>query len=134
MRTKKIRVDSGKDSVKINVKVMNSAGGKMKGLMFERYEKAKPVIFEFRKNVRKALHTFFCSFPILVLWLNKNGKIINYQAVNTWNSFVVIKGKFSSIIEIPLTKVEYLKFKAGRGTNLSTVIKKIKNLRKVRVS
>ena len=52
---------------------------RFKGLMFTRIKKAKPLLFDFKKEIKIPLHSFFVFFNFLVFWLDKNNNIIDYK-------------------------------------------------------
>jgi uncharacterized membrane protein (UPF0127 family) len=93
------------ENKKINFDVKKCGRIKMfLGLMFSRREKAKSLLFEFKKPTNIKLHSFFVFFPFLVLWLDKDNKIIKMKKVKPFRLSVRISEKFSKIIEIPFNK------------------------------
>lgn len=77
---------------------------RFKGLMFIRKEKAKALLFDFKKPVRIPIHSFFVFFPFLVLWLNNENEILEIRLVKPFNCLIHPKENFSKILEIPMNK------------------------------
>ena len=77
---------------------------RFKGLMFTRIKKAKPLLFDFRKETKIPLHSFFVFFNFLVFWLDKNNNVIDYKICRPFQVNISTKRKFRKIVEIPLNK------------------------------
>jgi len=73
------------------------------GLMF-RTRKTRPLIFEFSKNTRMPIHSFFVFFPFHAVWLDKNNKIIEQRKAKPFTFCVRPKKPFRRLIEIPSMK------------------------------
>lgn len=101
MGTKKIRLSYGKKSFELNLKVCRSIT-KFFGLMFTRREKAKALLFEFKKPTNITIHSLFVFFPFVIIWLNTDNKVVDFKIVKPFNFFVSQKRPFSKIIEIPI--------------------------------
>ncbi|MFH1365099.1 MAG: hypothetical protein ABIH28_00755, partial [archaeon] len=55
---------------KINIEVVRCNFFQMfRGLMFTRKEKARVLLFDFKKPVKIAIHSYFVFFPFLAVWL-----------------------------------------------------------------
>ncbi|HLD37630.1 MAG TPA: hypothetical protein VJA86_03515 [Candidatus Nanoarchaeia archaeon] len=78
--------------------------GKAIGLMFKRREKASALLFDFAKEGRHAIHSFFVFFPFLAIWLDGNNNISEYKIVHPFISLVLPKASFLRLIEIPLNE------------------------------
>jgi len=89
--------------INLNVKKL-SEFEKGIGLMFCRREKAKALLFEFKKSVRFNLHSLFVFFDFLVLWLDKNNKVLDLKIVKPWKFSISSVNSFYKIIEIPLNQ------------------------------
>ncbi len=74
--------------------------GKFKGLMFSRREKSRALLFDSRGNI----HSFFCFFPFLILWVDKENNILDKRIVKSWKMNVNSKTNYSKFIEIPLNR------------------------------
>ena len=81
-----------------------NAFNKFAGLMFKRREKANALLFDFVKEGRHAIHSFFVFFPFLALWLDGNNNIVEYKIVYPFVALVMPKKSFSKLIEIPLNE------------------------------
>jgi len=78
------------------------------GLMFS---KKKTIVLEFKKEKIISLHMFFVFYPIDVLFLDKNKKIVDIK--NNFKPFALYtsKNKAKFVVEIP--KQAKIKFKTG---------------------
>ncbi len=70
------------------------------GLMF-RSRKTKNLLFEFGKDVKSFFHSFFVFFPFLIIFLDKNNKVIECRIVKPFQSCIKPKEKYRKVIEIP---------------------------------
>ena len=100
---KKIELNYKGKKIELETKVCNFFE-RFKGLMFTRKEKAKALLFDFKKPVRIPIHSFFVFFPFLVIWLNNKNKIIEIRFVKPFNCPIHSKENFSKILEIPMNK------------------------------
>ena len=100
---KKIFLDFGKKKIPIEAHVV-SGFGRFVGLMFSRKEKAKVLLFEFRKPVRLAIHSLFVFFPFIAIWIDETGKIIEIKKVKPFSLTICPEKNFSSFVEVPLNK------------------------------
>ena len=73
------------------------------GLMF-RTRKTKPLLFEFSKDTRTAIHSLFVFFPFHAIWLDENNKIIGQKVVKPFTFSVRPKKPFRKLIEIPISR------------------------------
>ena len=71
--------------------------GKIKGLMFSQ---KKTIIFEFSHERKTALHTFFVFFPITVLFLNTQKKIVEQTVMKPFSFYSPTK-KAKYVVELP---------------------------------
>jgi len=74
------------------------------GLMFCRRENAEILLFDFGKQVRIAIHSWFVFFPFVAVWLDENNKIIEKKIVLPFELIVLPKKSFSKLVEIPVNK------------------------------
>jgi uncharacterized membrane protein (UPF0127 family) len=89
------------DGKKLEISVKDCGyWGKVFGLMF-RTEKTQNLLFDFKKNVRTPLHSWFVFFGFIVLWLDYKNRVIESRIVCPFESYVVSKKSFKKIIEIP---------------------------------
>lgn len=99
----KITLDFGKKKIFVQARVMGLIG-KTVGLMFSRREKAKILLFKFKKPTRTAIHSFFVLFPFIAVWIDADGKIIETKIVEPFLPYVVPKKDYLSLVEIPLNR------------------------------
>lgn len=101
MRAKKIKLSYGKKSFELNLKLCRGFN-KLRGLMFTRRERAKALLFEFKRPMNITIHSLFVFFPFVIIWLNTGDKIIDFKIIKPFSFFVSQKRPFSKIIEIPV--------------------------------
>ena len=89
--------------IQVDVKVCNWFE-RFSGLMFTRREKAKALLFDFKKSVKMGIHSLFVFFPFYAIWLNGEGKIIEVQRVEPWRFLILPSEKYVKLIEIPINK------------------------------
>ncbi|MBS3076469.1 DUF192 domain-containing protein [Candidatus Pacearchaeota archaeon] len=75
---------------------------KISGLMFCRRRKAEALLFEFPKNTRMAIHSWFVFFPFMAVWLDDKNEIIEKKIVNPFRFSIRPNKKYVSLVEIPL--------------------------------
>jgi uncharacterized membrane protein (UPF0127 family) len=71
------------------------------GLMFSRREKARALVFDFKKPVKIPIHSFFVRYEFIAIWLDHFGKIIEIRKVKPWSFRVFPSRSFVKLIEIP---------------------------------
>jgi len=71
------------------------------GLMFKS-RNCENLLFEFGKDVRISITSFFVFFPFLAIWLDGNNEVIEFKLVKPFQLSVSPKNKFGKIIEIPV--------------------------------
>ena len=79
--------------------------GQTKGLMFT---PKKTIVFEFNREQKTPLHTFFVFYPITVLFLNAEKKVVEQTTMKPFTFYNPTK-KAKYIIELPYktrTKIE----------------------------
>ena len=86
-----------------NVKKVNFVGEAI-GLMFSRRQKAKALLFDFKKPVKIAIHSWFVFFDFYAIWLDENEKIIQIKKIKPWTCFVRPNEKFVKLVEIPVNE------------------------------
>jgi len=79
--------------------------GKFIGLMFSEREKAPILLFEMKKPA--SIHSFFVFFPFIALWLDDKNHVVKWKIVRPFTFYVSCKGKFSKIIEVPISRRHY---------------------------
>ena len=90
----------------IEISGVQECNGLMKiiGLMFVRREKAKALLFDFKKSVRTAIHSYFVFFPFVAIWLDKENKVIEIKTIKPFIPFIRSKKFFYKLVEIPINK------------------------------
>lgn len=74
------------------------------GLMFSRRERAKILLFSFKKPARMAIHSLYVFFPFIAVWIDNDGKIMEVRKVKPFSWHVCPKKEFVSLVEIPLSR------------------------------
>ena len=74
------------------------------GMMFCRREKAKALLFRFKKPMRMKIHSLFVFFPFVAIWLDEKNKILDLKIVKPWNLSVSSRKSFSKLVEIPINE------------------------------
>ncbi len=80
-----------------NVKIVKSTLKQAVGLMFS---KQKNVVFEFKKEKKELIHMFFVFYPIDLIFLNKNKKIVELKQNLKPFTFYKSKNKAKYILEL----------------------------------
>jgi len=84
----------------IQAKPCKSLFSKMLGKMFS-FSKTS-LLFIFKKEQNIDIHMLFCFQPLIVIWLNKNKKVVQIKKMLPFLSYASAKAKY--ILEIPITK------------------------------
>jgi hypothetical protein len=92
-------------------KICKSIWSQARGLMFS---KKKNLVFVFNDEKRRSLHMFFVFFPIDVLFLDKNKRIVEIKRDFKPFTFYYPKEKSKYIVEL----AERKKYKKGEKFNL----------------
>lgn len=99
----KITLSSGNKRISFEAKIARGFE-RFSGLMFSRREKAKILVFKFKKPVKMAIHSLFVFYPFWAVWLDSDGKIIEKRIVSPFLWYVCPTKSFSSFVEIPLNR------------------------------
>ena len=94
-----MKISRKKKRIEIPVKKI-SQFGKFSGLMFKT-KNTKNLLFEFKKETKLPIHSFFVFFPFLAVWLDKKNKILDFKKINPFNPRIRPKKSFSRLIELP---------------------------------
>ena len=70
---------------------------KAKGFMLSFSKKPKFFIFSKEQEVR--IHTFFCFFPLKIIYFNKNLRIIKQEIAKPFRILKSVKAKY--VLEVP---------------------------------
>lgn len=77
--------------------------GKFTGLMF-RTRETQNLLFEFHREMRIALHSWFVFFPFLVLWVNEKNEVLESRVIRPFSTVIDSSQPFRKIIEIPFSR------------------------------
>jgi len=95
-----------------NIKIIKSPLKQAIGLMFS---KQKNIIFEFKKEKKELIHMFFVFYPIDLVFLNKNKKVVelkqNLKPFKTYKS----KNKAKYILELRKNTIKNNKIKVNNN-------------------
>lgn len=72
------------------------------GLMFKRGKRATALIFNFKKSVNMAIHSWFVFFPFVAIWLDENNKLIEIKLVKPFKIKILPSRKYKTLIEVPV--------------------------------
>jgi len=94
-----------------NHKILSSVFSKAKGLMFSKKIIDTGYIFKFSKPRRIDLHMFFVFYPIDVLFLDENKKVVEIKENLKPFTFYISKNKVKYIIELSYGTIKNSKTK-----------------------
>src|SRR3989344_8394352 len=86
-------------SIKIPVKSV-SFFGKFSGLMLKT-KNTENLLFEFKKDAKLKIHSFFVFFTFLAVWLDEKNSFVDLRIVKPFSFAVSPKEPFRKLIEIP---------------------------------
>ncbi len=109
-----------KKRVNVDLKVCNYFE-KFSGLMFTKREKAKALLFDFKKSVKIPIHSLFVLFPFIAIWLDDKNKILDLKVIKPFRFCVCPNNFFSRLIEIPINR----RYNDLAGVFCSSVTRKI---------
>ena len=72
--------------------------------MFSSRKNARALLFNFKKPVKLAIHSFFVFYPFLAIWLDNKNKAVKISVVKPFTLFVKPKKSFLKLIEIPINE------------------------------
>lgn len=82
-----------------NVRVVRGLGN-LKGLMFSRMERSNALLF----NIKSSLHSFFVFYDFIVLWLDKDNKVLDIKKVRPFRFYIDSNSNYNKILEIPINR------------------------------
>jgi len=92
----------------IQAKACESPLSQIKGFMFSFSRKhAKLFILSHEKNI--PIHMFFVFFPLIVIWLDKDKKIVKMKKMYPFISYSSANAKY--VLEIPYSEEVWIKLK-----------------------
>jgi uncharacterized protein len=85
-----------------NVILCETLWSSMRGLMFRKeLQKGEGLLIDLKKDKNASIHMFFVSFPIDVIWLNSEKKVVD-TSENVKPNTIINPNKFAQyIIELP---------------------------------
>ncbi len=75
---------------------------KFTGLMFSHREKARALLFSFKRKQKIKIHSFFVFYPFVAVWLDNKNKIVDLKIVKPFSPCVFPKKSAFSLLEIPI--------------------------------
>ena len=96
----KISLKYKNKKISLEVKKVSSFG-KITGLMFKTVN-TPILLFDFKKNTRVAIHSFFVFFPFIAVWIDDKNKIVDSRIVKPFSFSINSRKPFKKLIEIPL--------------------------------
>lgn len=73
---------------------------KITGLMFETRE-TENLLFEFSKETKMKIHSYFVFFNFLAIWLDEKNNIVDFKIVRPFAFSVSPKKPFFRMLELP---------------------------------
>ena len=98
-----MEIGLNKKKFEIDLKICNSFE-RFSGLMFTQKNKANALLFDFKRPVKIAIHSYFVFFPFIALWINNKNKIMEFKIIKPFTLMVQPKKPFCKIVEIPINK------------------------------
>lgn len=98
-----ITIKNKKKKISLNVRKLNRID-RFIGLMFKR-RNSPALLFEFGKETRISIHSFFVFFPFLAIWLDNENNITEKRIIKPFYPSIKPKKEFKKLIEIPLTSI-----------------------------
>ena len=72
------------------------------GLMFKRREKARALLFEFKRPTNLRISSLFVFFPFIVVWLDRKNRVLEIRKVKPFIISVMARKPYKKFLEIPL--------------------------------
>ena len=107
------KVYNGDKLISGRCRLFNMFFSKFRGLMFRKLSSGDSVLLKSKKEgvAMTAIHMFFVFFPIDVLFLDKNKKVLEIKENFKPFTFYYSKNKASYVIELPKNTVKNTKTK-----------------------
>ena len=102
-------------SINISVKKLSSFN-RLIGLMFKS-KTSNNLLFEFNEGTKMSIHSYFVFFDFLIVWLDRNNKVIEWKIVKPFSFMVKSKKPSSKFIEVPINNKnkKIIDFFVGKG-------------------
>ena len=102
---KKKRVGFKNKGKKINLLVKEcNILERIRGLMFRRNNADMILLFDFRKQTKERIHSYFVFFDFLAVWTDDKNNVIEKRIVKPFTLSIKPKKSFHKLIEIPINK------------------------------
>lgn len=72
--------------------------------MFSQKDKARILLFSFKRKQKIAIHSFFVLYPFIAVWLDDKNKVADLKIVQPFESFVSPRKKVFKLVEVPINK------------------------------
>ena len=79
----------------------NSFFSRTRGFMFSLNRKQKPKLLIFKKEKTVQIHTFFCFFPLEIIYFDKNFNTIRQETAKPFQILLCCRAKY--ILEMPIS-------------------------------
>ena len=77
---------------------------KFLGLMFSSRERAKILLFRFKKEQKIRIHSFYVFYPFVAVWLDRKNRVVDMKTVKPFIPYVSHRNKADKLVEIPINK------------------------------
>ena len=90
---------------KINLLVKEcNALERIRGLMFRKNNAEMILLFNFKKQSREKIHSYFVFFNFLAVWTDNKNNVIEKRIVKPFTLSIKPKKSFYKLVEIPINK------------------------------
>ena len=100
--SEKLRLKYSGKSLNLEVKRTNLFS-KFFGLMF-RSSETESLLFEFARDCKVSIHSFFVFFPFLIIWLNEDNEVVGHKIMKPFRFSVSSTKKFRKFVEVPINR------------------------------
>ena len=103
MKIKKIGFKNKRKRINFLVKECNILE-RVRGLMFRKNNENMILLFNFKKQSRLSIHSYFVFFNFLAIWTDNKNNIIEKRIVKPFTLPIKPKKPFHKLIEIPINE------------------------------
>ena len=100
--SEKLRLKYSGKSLNLKIKRTNLFS-KFFGLMF-RSSETENLLFDFAKDCKIRIHSFFVFFPFLIIWLNEENEVVGHKIVKPFRFSVSSTKQFRKFVEVPINR------------------------------
>jgi len=100
--SEKLRLKYSGKSLELKIKRTNLFS-KFFGLMF-RSSETENLLFDFARDCKIRIHSFFVFFPFLIIWLNEENEVVGHKIVKPFRFSVSSTKKFRKFVEVPISR------------------------------